>query len=396
MNQTVTSPQLAKAGTEALPVAVAKAPARSAARLNFLDNLKMILTVLVVAHHAGQPYGPTGGAWPMTHAVKERMLGPFFHVNASFFMGLFFLISAYFLPAAFDRKGPAKFLADRFLRLGVPLVAFVLIIFPACEYVVHGHGRSFIAFVSDWLLTKHQFEFGHLWFVAHLLVYALGYALIRKLWRVYRAAVVSRPFPSNTAILLYALALAAVCVVVRMWFPIDRWVFIGVPSEIAHLPQYFSLFVLGIVAYRYAWMDRVPVRTGRLWLAIGLLMAAARYSYTALHQSFLSWPRHGFEWSSLVWNTWEAFLCVGMCIGLLYWSQVHWNGAPGAFRRFLNRNAYGVYLFHLPILVGIQLSLEPTSFGPLTLTLLSALFTLAASYLLTAGLRLIPGVSRVL
>jgi fucose 4-O-acetylase-like acetyltransferase len=396
MNETLTAAPQSGAQTETSHTSVAMPSTQPAARLNFLDNLKMILVVLVVAHHAGQPYGPTGGSWPIMHAVKERMLGPFFHTNASFFMGLFFLISAYFLPAAFDRKGPAKFLVDRFLRLGVPLLVFGLVIFPSAGYVVFGQNQSFLAYVADVLFVKHHFEFGHLWFVAHLLVYALGYMIIRRLTHVQRVEVTPRPFPSNSLILAYALALAAVSVVVRIWFPIDRWVFIGVPSEIAHLPQYFSLFVLGVLAYRFDWIARIPARTGRLWLAVGLSLAAARFTYTALHQSFLSWPRHGFEWSSLVWNTWEALLCVGMCIGLLYWFHAHWNSAPGALMRYLNRNAYGVYLFHLHILVGIQLVLERTSYGPLSLTVISTVLTLVVSYALTNGLRRIPGVRRVL
>ncbi len=36
------------------------------ARLYFVDALRVTLTILVVAHHAGQAYGPTGGEWPVS------------------------------------------------------------------------------------------------------------------------------------------------------------------------------------------------------------------------------------------------------------------------------------------------------------------------------------------
>src|SRR5438874_6121092 len=101
--------------------AVPKSARITTARLDYLDGLKVVLTALVIAHHAGQAYGPTGGRWPIFEPERAAILGPFFSVNAAFFMGLFFLISAYFLPASFDRKGASAFLRDRFVRLGIPL-----------------------------------------------------------------------------------------------------------------------------------------------------------------------------------------------------------------------------------------------------------------------------------
>ena len=43
-------------------------------------------------------------------------------------MGLFFLISGYFVPRAYDRKGATAFLKDRFRRLGIPLLLFGLLV----------------------------------------------------------------------------------------------------------------------------------------------------------------------------------------------------------------------------------------------------------------------------
>jgi len=67
-------------------------------RLFGLDKLRVALTFLVIAHHAAQAYGPTGGGWPIFNDERSAILGPFFSVNAAFFMGLFFLIAGYFVP----------------------------------------------------------------------------------------------------------------------------------------------------------------------------------------------------------------------------------------------------------------------------------------------------------
>ncbi len=346
-------------------------PASPGSRLAFLDNLKACLAVLVVMHHAGQPYGPTGGAWPIFHAEKFRLLGPFFHTNASFFMGLFFLISAYFLPQAFARKGAGAFLADRFRRLGLPVLAFGLLLFPAYRHYQEG---------KAWADCFLPFEWAHLWFLGHLMIYALLYAAYRA-WRgsspVPRP---SLPFPGNLALLLYVLALTATDMVVRNWYPIDYWGRFIVTAEIAHLPQYASLFLFGLVASEERWLENIPARTGRLWLGVAVVAVIARFGYTMAHAGFISGDN---IWNDLAWNLWEALICTGMCIGLPYWFSRHAAG-QGRFARFAGRSAFSTYVLHLPILVLIQLAMEKTSFGPLELTLVTGTITVSICYAIRA------------
>ena len=42
-------------------------------RLNYLDNLKVALTFLVIFHHAGQAYGD-GGEWGYTPSIPEEVM----------------------------------------------------------------------------------------------------------------------------------------------------------------------------------------------------------------------------------------------------------------------------------------------------------------------------------
>ena len=91
-------------------------------RLLYLDNLKVCLTALVIFHHAGQAYGD-GGGWaytPSNPAEVMPWIWHFFSVNAAFFMGLFFLISGYFVPASYDKQGAVVFVQKKLIRLGIP------------------------------------------------------------------------------------------------------------------------------------------------------------------------------------------------------------------------------------------------------------------------------------
>ena len=100
-----------------------------AKRLHFADYLRVMLTVLVIAHHAGAAYGPTGGGWPVSSPQRTPLLRPFYGVNPMFFMGLFFLLAGYFVPAAYERKGAAAFVKGRLVRLGLPTLFFALFVF---------------------------------------------------------------------------------------------------------------------------------------------------------------------------------------------------------------------------------------------------------------------------
>ncbi len=341
-------------------VAVVEAPPRAVAvpnaRLNYLDTLKVLLTGLVIAHHAGQAYGPTGGRWPIFEPERAAILGAFFSVNAAFFMGLFFLISAYLLPMSFDRKGASAFLKDRFVRLGIPLA------------VAYG---TFTA-------LEHQPDVAHLWFVGHLLIYALIYAC----WRALNWPALRLDAPSHRQIAAYAVALGLVTFVVRIAFPIDQWVSIFglVNSELAHLPQYASLFALGVVASRGRWLEGIPTPVGMRWLTVGIVLALLRYVLPW-------WSGGGFNAESLLWSTWEAFICVGLCVGLPVLFRERF-AAPGQLMRRAARNAFGAYVLHIvPVVVGLQFALVGVPLDPFSKFLLVTLLGVPLSFLLAAAVR---------
>jgi glucan biosynthesis protein C len=382
-------------GSIATPVASAEVKSSAATRLAFLDTLKVGLTVLVIAHHAGQAYGPTGGDWPIFSPERSPLLGPFFAVNAAFFMGLFFLISGYFLPPALDRKGAATFLKDRFRRLGIPILLFGLLVSGPILYFGQDQPGSLWQFLGGLYPDEIPDLFAHLWFVGHLLVYALGYALWRRLTRGAHFTAAELPLHTHRTLLAYTLLLALVSALVRTWYPIDRWVtLLVVPAEVAHLPQYVSLFVLGILAYRGDWLRRLPAATGMTWLGIGLAAAAAHYAYSLGGQDWLSAvPKPLGE---LVWPTWEAFICVGLSVGLLVLFRERFNAQPGRLLAALGGAAYAAYVVHVVIVVGLQSGLAPVSLPPFAKFVVVSLAGAALSFGIGHLLRQLPGARKVL
>lgn len=366
-----------------------------ASRLGYMDQIRAVLTILVVAHHAAQPYGPTGGSWPITYPQHERMLGPFFHTNASYFMGFFFLLAAYFVPPAFDKKGSRRFLLDRLLRLGLPTLGVAFLLLPGFAYFFMAPAGTDLwsFFWNKWVLGG-QLTFAHMWFCVHLLIYACLFALWRK-WIPSTKPPEMRPFPSNWALLAYAVALGVVSGIVRIWYPIDRWTPFPLPAELGHFPQYFSLTLFGYIAWRHRWLERIPESTGRLWLGIGVLATIWRYTFTATHGRMFAEGSVFRPFADEIFLLWESLICVGMCIGLLYAFQKWLNRMTPAWQ-FLSRNAYGVYVLHLPILIAFHFMVQKSGQGPVTLTVVTTLATCVVCYLLTElVLRRVPGLRSI-
>lgn len=374
------------------------------ARSVYIDNLRVFLTMLVVAHHAAQPYGPTGGAWPIFNPERAAILGPFFAVNAAFFMGLFFLISGYLLPAAYDRKGPRQFLIARFQRLGLPLLFFSLVVFPWVLYYLTAQSGSFWDFIAQAYIRPLTIEVAHLWFLAHLLFYAVCYALWRQIGgeRKLLATVSLRCpcVPGHGAIFTYLLSLTVVTFMVRIHYPIDRWVqlFGCLPTEVAHLPQYLSLLSVGIVAYRYGWLSQISRAQGFIWLRVGVGAALLRYAYSlGRERLFLAdiLAGGGWEWRSAIWSGWESTICVGLCLGLLilFREKVDFQGK---FMRVLSNNAYGVYLIHLLIILYLQIAIADASMASLAKFALVTLLGMPLCFGCSALLRRLPVVRMVI
>ena len=370
-------------------------------RLVFVDVLRVALIILVIAHHAGQAYGPTGGEWPVDDPANSPWLGPFFAVNAAFFMGLLFLLVGYFVPRSFDRKGSGRFLKDRWMRIGVPLAFFVLLVQVPLVYLNEDPRLSLSAFTQSLYDSGLQDAYIHLWFLGHLLLYSVVYVV----WRLIADRRPPRsprtwPVPSHAAIISFIVVLALITWVARWWYSIDEWIplFNVLATEPAHLPQYVLLFTLGLLAYRGDWLRQLPTTTGLIWLGVGL--AAAAVVYVMLLEFPGVWDDvvalGGRSWQSLLYSTWEAVICAGLSVGLIVlFRQVFRR--TNRFLAALAVASLAAYILHWLIVVGIQSAIVDVDLLALVkfafVASLGAVLAFGLAYLLlkVPGVRVILG-----
>ena len=337
-------------------------------RLYYLDNLKVCLTVLVIMHHAGQAYG-NGGDWaytPSNPAEFMPWIWHFFSTNAAFFMGLYFFISGYFVPRSFDKQGTKQFVHKKLLRLGVPLL--------------------FMGGIISILSGKP--EIGHMWFVESLLVFCLIYALIRQWVQPVNEACYSKP--TIIGLLVVALLMGVGSYVIRQISPQDHWIWpfgiIPLPMEPAHYLQYVMMFVLGILAYRFQWLDKMSNSVGFMALLIGIALAMGNYL------------RDGGPWDAFVWQwfgIYESLMCVFISFGLI-WLFREFVSTTSRFWQWCAAQSYGAYMFHLLLMIVLQNAMDSIWIGAFGKFLFIGVVTTVLSFHLTWKVKMIPGFKKVL
>jgi ABC-type multidrug transport system ATPase subunit len=396
------------ATVEAVPDPVQAATAKST-RLYFADHLRVALAVLVVLHHVAMVYGASA---PFYYAEPPydaplAFLGflIFALFNQAWFMGAFFLLSGYFTPGSFDRKGVGAFLEDRFRRLGIPLLLFFFILGPisGIGFYLMPSELTGITTPLTWDAYPYLFSLGPLWFVAMLLVFSVGYA-------VWRGLIKDRTLPSTRAsssptylgIGLFVLGLAAASYLMRMVVPLGKDVY-GFPS-LAYLPQYLSFFVVGIVANRRDWLRTLPSSMGVVGIVAALTASILLFPLAFSGRMFsleltealdnaLGYGRTG-HWRSAVHALWDSIFAVGLCLALIPLFR-RWFGKRSGFGTFLSRQSYGVYIIHIPIIVFIAYALRNVALAPLPkFALVSAIVIpvcFAAAYVIQTVSRLLWG-----
>ena len=337
-------------------------------RLYYLDNLKVCLTVLVIMHHAGQAYG-NGGEWPYTPSNPAEFMPwiwHFFSTNAAFFMGLYFFISGYFVPRSFDKQGTKQFVQKKLLRLGIPLL--------------------FIGSIISIMTGK--LEIAHMWFVESLLVFCLIYALIRLMASPIDKVCNSKP--TIIGLLIVASVMGIGSYFIRQVSPQDHWIWpfgiIPLPMEPAHYLQYVMMFVLGILAYRFQWLDKMSNGVGLTALLVGIALAVGNYL------------REGGPWDAFVWQwfgIYESLMCVFISFGLI-WFFRQFVSTTSRFWQWCAAQSYGAYVFHLLLMVVLQNAVDGIWMGAFGKFLFIGVVTTILAFLLTWVVRTIPGVKQVL
>ncbi|MGZ8704273.1 MAG: acyltransferase family protein [Aeromicrobium sp.] len=375
---------------------------RASNRQLYVDNLKVVLITAIIAIHAVLGYS-TIEVWsytevrevtlsPVTEVVLFAATGPF----AFFMIALLFLVAGLLTRPSLERKGPAGFVRDRLLRLGLPFMVYVLLVQPSLMYaLLHPLGAAPGSYWHQYLGEEGKLDTGPLWFVGVLLIFSLGYAGWAGLRR-HRPGRRGLDEIRVRHLWLLAAAVAPASFLVRLVYPA------GGESGFTDLnlwewPACFAAFALGITASRHGWLAAVPDHLRRACRTTTLLAVVAMAGFVLFADALgvfddLTGGRH---WPALVFAAIESVLVVFGPVWLLGVAQRHLNrqfrGGP-----VLGRTAYGAFMVQTLILIGLAVALRPVPVPAELKALVVASGGVAGSFALAWLLiRHVPGMARI-
>jgi fucose 4-O-acetylase-like acetyltransferase len=371
------------------------------AREAWADDLKVLLVVGVIVAHAVMAWTALE-SWVLEEpSVREPLLSTLRLVAlvASLFgMATFFVVAGLFTPGSLERKGPGRYLADRVLRLGVPLVAYLLLMAPVVEYVDvqanAGWDRGFLAFVPySW---AHHAP-GPLWFLEVLLLLSAGYVAIRVVRPSRRlgAAPLSARHLAGAAVLI-----GVASYVIRIGLPLGEEPHFQLANDLylGQAPAWTVAFALGVLAAERGWLERISPRASAMMFRVAWGAVITVVVLVVVSAGFLGMDLAlffgGGTWQSLVLALLEGAIVVTMPLWLVdvFRRRVR---AQGRLMREMGRAAFAAFIVHQVVLIGAVLSTRLVDWPPEVELVVASTLAVATSFALGAVLVRLPGVRRI-
>jgi glucans biosynthesis protein C len=324
----------------------------------------------------------------------------------AFSLGLYFFISGYFIPGSYDRKGIARFWKDRLLRLAVPMLLFTFVLSRIVWYVV-GIAEGWES-GSFWQFFRRTFiseaDEGPTWFLFALLMFSAGYTIWRLVTRSISPAklewISSLKVPGKKELLGFGLLVGVLMFIVGLKSPINNsWEALGIFTlMIVFFVQYILFFIAGILAKRSDWLRKFEGKDLRFWawLSLGLILVVPVIMIVGGAADgngdlFLG----GLYWQSAVFMLWIGIFSVSISMTLILWLRDH-KQPQSRLMSFAGPNSYGVYLIHPLILVPVTVGFSYLPIFPLLKFAIVLPLVIVLCFLVTEGLRRIPGVKAIL
>lgn len=362
--------------------------------------MRVFLTILVVVFHTSIAYG-AAGSWILEDVDKSEinatiiLLTIFTAVCQSFFMGLFFLISSFFISTSYERKGAIRFIKDRLIRLGIPLLIYYFLIGPMTVWFAKFRNKQTVAeFYNANVWSFQETFFGPTWFLEASIYFALLYVLFRFIVKSKPEIKKTISFPSGKTFFGVAIVTGLIAFVIRLVYPTGEG---PLELQLGYFPSYILLFIAGIIAQRHSWLEQIPQRLKNIWkwsaiclipvMPLGLILTGGLDGNINFNG--------GLNVQAFIYAMWEPFVCLGIILTLFNWFQLRFN-TVNTFTKWLSGNAYTVYLIHPPIIVGWTIAFHGITLPAAIKWIIVSALSVVVCFVVASLIRMLPYAKRVL
>lgn len=341
----------------------------------YLDNLKVFLTCIVIFHHLAIAYGGEGLFIIKTASspsvVGSAALTGILAINQSFFMGLFFLISAYFSYKSLSRKNTKDFIIGKIKRLLIPALLYFFVIAPLIQIIIgvfyKGLSLAEIGYDPD---------IGPLWFLLALFIFDIVFAVVKDKIR-YICNI-----PSKKIIYLTLILVGIIAWCMRILSPVGVTIPV-VSFQLAHFAQYIFAYYLGTLISRNNWLEQITKNTTKvlLYLIPCILAFGVGVALTYIKYGNADTTMGGLNITALLYAIWEQLMFMIMSVGLLSLFKNRFNRTSRTLG-YMSANAFNAYVIHFLIIAVVVIMLSALNLNHYISLVVAVVLSIGASFLL--------------
>ena len=354
-------------------------------RFHGLDALRGIAMLLGIVLHAALPYIPDiDSIWP-ADSESSYLITVIFQFIHVWRMPLFFILAGFFTKVFIDRKSWEKWISNRVLRIGIPLLIFSPLMALTLPWIFKfGRTEELRFFYS---IEGYPF---HLWFLWHLLIFVFLSLIFKPINSLLKNNMIFDRISKHFDRI--AKQMFQVRILVILIFLISTVILISLISiliiftggELITNPIATGLyFVLGYLLYKNVNLFETMKKNWHVYLSVGLVAFALFFALEIFkyYEPFKDLPTSQEKENAeiLLWflqqpiKVTSALFLSCSFIGLIETKFGDYSFA----KRFISDGAYWMYLIHLPIVTFITFFMFRFDINPVFKFIVAILLTSA-------------------
>jgi len=338
-------------------------------RFHGLDALRGIAMLLGIVLHAALPYIPDIDAfWPQDNQSSYLITAIFQFIHV-WRMPLFFILAGFFTKLFIDRKSWEKWISNRVLRIGIPLLIFSPLMALTLPWIFKFGRTEELSF----FYSMEGYPF-HLWFLWHLLIFVFLSLIFKPINSLVKNSMIFDRIGKQ---------LFQVRIPVILIFLISILI-IPTGGELITNPIASGLyFVLGYLLYKNVDLFEAMKKNWVVYLSVGLVAFALFFALEIFkyYEPFKNLPtsKEKEDAEAFVWivqqpvKVTSALFLSYSFIGLIEAKFGDYSFA----KRFISDGAYWMYLIHLPIVTVITFWMFRFDINPMFKFIVAILLTSA-------------------